>query len=133
MWIQVVSALIVDTSSWISYFSGKCIQENDLEFALKEGRVYLSPIVAAELLSAPLKPYEKKKLMSFLCELPLCVSSLEHWFRVGELRSRLSLKGFKISTPDAHIAQCCLDLDCHLLTEDKVFKNIADKVNLKVL
>ena len=82
-----MNALVVDTSSWISFFSGS--GEEDIDLALKEGRIYLSPIVAAELMSGKLRPPEEKKLSSFLYELPLCECGLDHWIRVGRLRSRL--------------------------------------------
>ncbi len=131
--MKVASALVVDTSSWISYFSGQCKQEEEIDLALKEGRVFLSPLVAAELLSARLKSHEKEKLINFLSNLPLCASSLDHWIRVGELRAELLSKGLKVSTPDTHIAQCCLDLNCYLLTEDKIFIHIAKSVSLKLL
>ncbi|MEW6055793.1 MAG: PIN domain-containing protein, partial [Bdellovibrionota bacterium] len=45
-----MNVLVVDTSVWISYFAGKPL--SDLDLALKEGRVHLSPVVLAELLSA---------------------------------------------------------------------------------
>jgi predicted nucleic acid-binding protein len=50
---------------------------------------------------------------------------LEHWFRVGRLRADLRARGLSVSTPDAHVAQCALDLDGLLLTEDAVFGKIA--------
>ena len=131
--MKVVSALVVDTSSWISYFSGRSKQEEAIEEALKEGRVFLSPLVAAELLSSQLRDSDKEKLIDFLFTFPLCPSSLDHWIRVGELRAKLLSKGLKVSTPDAHIAQCCLDLDCFLLSEDKIFIHMAKIEPLKLL
>ena len=126
-----MNVLIVDTSSWISYFKGK--SNPDLDLALKESRVFLSPLVTAELLSGRLKPSERLSLVNFLKELPLCDSFLEHWIKVGELRSRLLLKGLTVSTPDAHVAQCCLDLEGYLLTEDSIFKSISKIISLKLL
>jgi tRNA(fMet)-specific endonuclease VapC len=127
-----VNVIVVDTSSWISYFSNR--NSNDIiDLALKEGRVYLSPVVVSELLSAQLKPAEKKQMVDFLNDLPLCEISFDHWVRVGSLRSRLLKKGLKTSTPDTHIAQCCIDLDCFLLSEDKIFKKISKHSSLKCL
>ena len=118
-----MNVLVVDTSVWISYFKG-----NDLphvELALQEGRVYASPVVVAELLSARLKEQERMKLAEFLEELPLTDSSFGHWCRVGELRSHCARKGLNVSTPDAHIAQCCLDLDGYLVSTDRIFRKLA--------
>lgn len=117
-----MNVIVVDTSSWISYFAGK--SNDDLDLALKEGRVYLTPIVAAELLSGTLSSKEREELKEFLIELPLCDSSIEHWIRVGEFRQELTKKGLSISTPDSHVAQCALDLEGYLISEDQIFKKI---------
>lgn len=45
--------------------------------------------------------------------------------RVGRLRAQLFLKGISVSTPDAHVAQCALDVNADLLSEDHVFSAIA--------
>jgi tRNA(fMet)-specific endonuclease VapC len=118
-----VNVLVIDTSVWISYFKGSPFPQVDL--ALREGRVYLPPIVPAELLSARLKAGQRESLIGFLKELPLIETHFEHWSRVGEMRSKLLAKEFQISTPDAHIAQCALDLDGYLLSEDQIFQKIA--------
>ena len=126
-----MSALIVDTSSWVSYFArgiGSAIDE-----ALAEGRVFLPGLVASELCSGRMTARERAELESFLGELPLCATDLAHWVRVGQFRARLRSEGVSISTPDAHIAQCALDLGAELLTEDSIFKKIAPKTKLKLL
>jgi predicted nucleic acid-binding protein len=126
-----VSALVIDTSSWISYFAGR---GSDLvELALAESRVYLSPVVAAELLSGKLNTKERDALESLLSDLPLCPNELQHWFRVGKLRSALIKNGLSVSTPDAHIAQCALDLDAELLSEDRIFNRIAEHHRLRLI
>lgn len=126
-----MNVIVVDTSSWISYFNGQQMAEVDL--ALQEGRAYLSPVVVAELLSGKVPAKQKRKLIDFLLELPLCNCDLAHWIRVGELRSYLMSKGLSASTPDSHVAQCCLDLDCYLISEDKIFKQISKYTKLKCL
>ena len=45
-----MNEIIVDTSVWIDFFRGKEIPF--LEEALKEGRVILSPVIVAELISS---------------------------------------------------------------------------------
>lgn len=125
--------VLVDTSTWISYFSEKTRFETLLDEELRIGRVYLSPIVAAELMSAQLDFDQKKKLQDFLLNLPLCESPIDHWVRVGELRGRILKRGISISTPDAHIAQCCIDLDIALLSEDKIFYKISKFESLNLI
>ena len=125
-----MNVLVIDTSVWIEYLRGKPVPA--LEVGLHEGRVYLPVVVVSELLSS-FKPESKRsEFVEFLKELPLCDSSIEHWIRVGELRSRLSKKGIQISTPDAHIAQSAIDLDGYLLSDDKIFNRIAKNIGLRL-
>lgn len=128
---SLVSALVVDTSSWVTYFAQR--GPSVIDEALAEGRVYLSPVVAAELLSGKMTPRQRTQLELFLLDLPLCPHELEHWMRVGRLRAHLFLKGISVSTPDAHVAQCALDLNADLLSEDHVFSTIAHKTALRLL
>lgn len=125
-----MNVLIVDTSVWISYFAGN--QQRNIDVALAEGRVYLPVIVVSELLSGKMNSSQEKSLLSFLEELPLCAHDFEHWKRVGVLRRRLLQKGFEISTPDAHVAQCAVDLDGYLASEDKIFGKIASFCGFKM-
>jgi len=118
-----VSALVIDTSSWVSYFAGR--GSSLVDEALEEARVHLPPIVAAELLSAPLAARDRRALEDLLRDLPPCPCDLGHWFRVGALRATLRGKGLTVSTPDAHVAQCALDLGAELLTEDAIFAHVA--------
>jgi predicted nucleic acid-binding protein len=125
-----VSALVVDTSSWIAWFAGggsPLIAE-----ALEEGRVHLPVVVAAELLSGRLPGSERTELQSFLADLPALGIGPEHWFRVGKLRSDLRALGLSVSTPDAHVAQSALDVGADLLSEDRVFLKIARAVPLRL-
>jgi tRNA(fMet)-specific endonuclease VapC len=127
-----VNVLVVDTSAWISYFAKKR-HADEIDLALKEGRVHLSPIVAAELMSGKMRDSQKTQLKDFLAELPLCSNDLDHWLRVGQIRALLAAKGISVSTPDAHVAQCTLDLKGYLLTEDAIFSKIAKTIGLRLL
>jgi len=126
-----VNVLLVDTSVWVEFFRGRTYPE--LELALKEGRVVLSPIVLAELMSGPQNKSEERKLQDFLSELPLHQTPLEHWVAVGRLRHRLAKLGFKTSIPDTHIAQCTLDLEGYLLSQDQIFTKVANRIGLRLL
>ena len=52
---------------------------------------------------------------------------------MGRLRADLRGKGLSVSTPDAHVARCALDLGAELLTEDRVFGLMARHAPLKLL
>ena len=126
-----MNVLLVDTSVWIDFFRGKTFPE--LELALKEGRVVLSPIVLAELMSGVKNKNEEKELRDFLHELPLHATPEEHWIQVGRLRHDVSKQGFEMSIPDAHVAQCARDLEGYLLTRDQIFQKIASMAGIKLL
>lgn len=130
-----MNALVIDTSTWINYFNGKkVLLQEQVDNALKEGRVFLSPVVAAELISGTKQSQAmENELIDFLKELPLCDHSFEHWVRVGKLRRDLAKKGISISTPDAHVLQCALDLKAYLVHEDKIFDKVCAHIPLKSL
>ena len=125
-----MSALVVDTSSWIEWLGGRLVAP--LREGLGEGRVHLPPIVVAEILSGRLSESHRRAIEALLNALPLCQSDLAHWFRVGALRHLLSSRGLQVSIPDTHVAQCALDLDAELLTEDAIFARIARHCPLRL-
>ncbi len=125
-----MSAVVVDTSSWISYFAGRSSRAALIEEALAEGRVYLPVVVIAELLSGKLEAKQRAQLEDLLADLPLIGTDHGHWFRVGQLRFKLARDGLAVSTPDAHVAQCALELHAVLLSEDRVFERIARRLGL---
>ena len=51
---------------------------------------------------------------------------------IGKLRQDLKRHGLNVTIPDAHIAQCALDLEAPLLTRDKIFRFIAQHVPLRL-
>jgi len=75
---------------------------------------------------------QRQDLIAMLSYLPLCATPFAHWIATGELRAQLREKGFSISTPDAHIAQCALDIDATLLSSDNIFKKICTHINLSL-
>jgi predicted nucleic acid-binding protein len=83
-------------------------------------------------MSGKMPEKSRLQLEEFLKELPLCDGSFEHWMRVGQLRRQLASKGLTVSTPDAHVAQCALDLKCTLISEDRIFASVAERVSLKL-
>jgi predicted nucleic acid-binding protein len=125
-----VSALVVDTSSWVAWLAGG--GSSLVEEALEEGRLYLPVIVSAELLSGRLDDSERTELQDMLSDLPAVGTDPSHWFRVGRLRAQLRARGLSVSTPDAHVAQSAIDTRGALLTEDRVFEKIAKAVPLRL-
>lgn len=122
--------VIVDSSIWIAALGGENVPE--IERAMTEGRLVLSPIVIAELLSGDLTAQQRETMSELLQDYPLHKTPLGHWIAVGKLRQMLRANGVTVTIPDAHVAQCALDLDAMLLTRDEVFTRIAQHTTLRL-
>lgn len=125
-----VSGLVVDTSVWIDFFNGRPAPA--LEHGLEVGVVVLPPVVVAELVSGARQPRHRAAIVELVADLAVHETPIDHWVRVGDLRRRLSEKGIAVSTPDAHVAQCAIDLDAMLLSRDAVFQRIAGVAPLRL-
>jgi tRNA(fMet)-specific endonuclease VapC len=125
-----VSGLVVDTSVWIDFLAGRPVRA--LEDGLLQGAVTLPPIVVAELISGARVATQRAAISALVHDLPVHDTPVDHWVRVGDLRRRLAERGIAISTPDAHVAQCAIDLDALLLTRDSVFEKIAKQTTLRL-
>ena len=125
-----MSGVVVDTSVWIDFLAG--LSTPSLEEALSNSLVVLPPLVVAELVSGARQQRERKAIKYLIEKLPLHETPLAHWIRVGELRQGLRSRGLSVSTPDAHVAQCALDRDAVLLSQDAVFARIARLTPLRV-
>jgi predicted nucleic acid-binding protein len=85
------------------------------------------------LLSGARTAKDRSRLEDLLRDIVLPVDPFTHWVRVGGLRGTLRSRGLHVSTPDAHVAQCALDLDAPLLSRDRVFARIAQLTTLRLL
>ena len=125
-----MSGVVVDTSVWIDFLRGRPTPE--LENALRQSLVLLPPLVVSELVSGAREKQSRQLLLDLLVELPIHETDLPHWIRVGELRGHCLQNGLSVSTPDAHVAQCTLDVDGVLLSHDKIFHKIAGITDLRL-
>jgi predicted nucleic acid-binding protein len=125
-----VAGVVADTSIWIPHFRGEEIAA--LKRALQDGTVVVPPLVIAELIAGAQTAADRAAIGELLQDAPLHLTPLEHWIAVGELRRELGRRGLKVSTPDAHIAQCALDRDAVLLTRDGIFRSIARHIPLRL-
>ena len=125
-----MSAIVADTSEWIEYFAGRAAPL--LDHALAAGVLVVPPIVVAELLSGVRNAADRSALEDLLADLPLSSGAFDHWARVGALRATLRAAGVTVSTPDAHVAQCAIDLDAVLLSRDAVFQTITKFTALRL-
>ena len=125
-----MAAIVVDSSTWIDHFAGRTVKV--LEDAVAEGRLVLSPLVVAEVISGATTIEQRNTIGEWLEEVPVYPASLGHWIHVGLLRQQLRRKGLTVTLPDAHVAQCAIDLDALLLTRDDIFPLIARHTSLRV-
>lgn len=125
-----MAGVVIDTSVWIAFLGGASAPS--VEQALANGAAILSPIVVSELISGASTPAQRQAVGELLQDAPLHDTPLEHWIRVGDLRRSLFRKGVSLTVPDAHVAQCALDLDGVLLTLDTVFALAAKHVPLRL-
>lgn len=125
-----MAEVVIDTSAWIDYFEGRTAKR--LQAALDERHAVLPPLVVAEVITGASTVEQRNAIGEFLQEAPVYETSLGHWISVGLLRRELRRKGLTVTLPDAHVAQCALDLDAVLLTRDAIFKDIARHTALRV-
>lgn len=123
-------AVIVDSSVWIDFLEGERIAA--VEKAMTEEQLGLPPLVIAELLSGDLTLAQREVIGELLQDYPVHETPLEHWMNVGKLRRLLRSRGINATIPDAHVAQCALDLDATLLTRDDIFTSIASHTPLRL-
>jgi tRNA(fMet)-specific endonuclease VapC len=123
--------VIVDTSVWVEFLRGTT--QAAFERALQDGRVLVTPIVAAELLSGTKNKREVSKLEALFDDLGLLTCLAAHWFKVGALRRELDRKGLHTSIPDAHIAVCASERSAVLMSHDQVFEKIAKLAPLNLV
>jgi predicted nucleic acid-binding protein len=92
----------------------------------------MPPLVVAEVLSGDLDSFARAAFGELLQDYPLHATPLGHWIAVGELRRTLRRRGINITIPDAHVAQCALDLDAVLLSGDQIFAHVAAHTRLRL-
>lgn len=122
-------AVIADSSVLIQRLNGRPIAE--IDDALQAGTLVLPPLVIAELITGASRQHDRHAIAELLQEAPMHWTDLAHWIRVGELRRDLLRHGVNVTTPDAHIAQCALDLHAILLSRDAIFMHVAKHTKLR--
>ena len=125
-----MAGVVVDTSVLLDFLSG--IPSQSLRQAVLQGHAMLPPMVVSEAVSGEMTPEERFALGEVLQDVPVHPTPLGHWIDVGLLRRQLRRKGLTVTLPDAHVAQCALDLDAVLLTRDAIFAEIARHTTLRL-
>lgn len=122
--------IAADTSVLIDYFQGKGNSQTDkLDEVLTYHTLGLPPVVLVEILSDPALP---KKFIDRISELPILDSSDNFWHRAALNRSILISKKLKARLADCLIAQCCIDHNVPLITNDKDFRHFVKYCGLQL-
>jgi predicted nucleic acid-binding protein len=100
--------------------------------ALDAGTLVLPPLVVSEIVSGDMTLEQRIAFGELLQDAPLHATPLRHWLDVGTLRRELRRQGVNVTLPDAHVAQCALELDALLLTRDAIFGQIALHTRLRL-
>jgi predicted nucleic acid-binding protein len=94
--------------------------------------LFLPPLVVAEVLSGAHDPEIRLAMGELLEHVPIHETPLAHWIDLGDLRRNLRRRGLSVSLPDAHVAQCALELNATLLTRDNIFRQMAEYIPLRL-
>lgn len=125
-----MTGAVADTSEWIEYLAMRPAPA--FRQWLENGNIVVPPVVLAELTSGARSREEQFAIEDLLADLQMHECSFHHCARAGELRRALRAKGINVSTLDALVAQCALDLDAPLLTRDAIFWKIAAHTKLRL-
>ena len=125
-----MNGAVADTSEWIEYLAVRPAPV--FRQWLESGSIIVTAVVAVELTSGARNREEQMVIEDLLADLPMHDCSFHHCARAGELRRTLRAQGVSISSLDAQVAQCALDLDASLLTRDAVFWKIAAHTKLRI-
>lgn len=122
--------VIVDASVLIDQLTVGSLEE--LRRLFGDVPLFLPPLVVAEVLSGANEPIVRLQMGEILEDVSVIETPLAHWIDLGNLRRNLRQHGLTVSLPDAHVAQCALELDAVLLTRDAIFRRIAEHVPLRL-
>jgi predicted nucleic acid-binding protein len=121
---------VADTSVLIDHVNGRGVRALDL--ALANELVIVPPLAISELVSGATRRVETTAIAELIPRLRMHDTDLRHWIAVGDLRRDLAAHGLNLTIPDAHVAQCAIDLDATLITRDAIFRRIAEHVPLRL-
>lgn len=122
--------VVADTSVLIDHVNGRSVPA--IEDALANDLLILPPLVIAELVTGGAGLDETFDIADLLQEARMHPTDFRHWIAVGDLRRDLARHGLNVTIPDAHVAQCAIDLDATLIARDKIFRLIAEHIPLRL-
>ena len=123
--------IAVDSSSFIAYWEGRVGNDIERIAAASAAKILVFPaVVITELCSK--RQGASHDLLSVIEDIgPMPVDD-RLWQRAGLLRASILRRGLKCGTPDALIAQQCLDAKISIISRDADFRHFAEAAGLEV-
>ena len=128
--------VMIDTSVWIDYFSGKdSSKTNQLNYLLKNELICIGDIILLEVLQGIRFDKEFERVSKLFQNLiTFNVLNTEIAYKAAQNYRFLRAKGITIrKSVDCIIATYCIENDIILLHNDKDFIPFSDNFNLKVI
>ena len=95
--------------------------------------IVLVGIILQEILQGFRQEGIVTKVTAYFKAFPLLTLERQDFVAAAKLRRQAAAKGLSLSTPDCQIAAAAIKYQCHLLSTDKDFSNIAKWAPLKLL
>lgn len=119
--------VLLDTSVWIDYFSGKHPNLTEaVDALLSNTQVATAGIILAELTQGVRSEKEGRRIHDHFHPLHWIPGNDSHWEAAGQLAQKLRLAGRSINLTDCYIASLAHSADALIYTLDKHFSWIAD-------
>jgi predicted nucleic acid-binding protein len=119
--------VLIDTSIWIDYFSGKNQRVTEVvDDLLSNTRVATAGIILAELAQGARTTTESQSIRTHFQPLHWITSEDSHWETAGHLSWKLRRAAKTVNLTDCYIASLSVSAAASIYTLDKHFHWIAD-------
>lgn len=126
--------VLIDTSVWIDYFSGKNTDITTIvDDLLSNTQVATAGVILAELTQGARSTSESQSIHTHFQPLHWISSTDAHWETAGQLSWKLRKNGKSVNLTDCYIASLAESASASVYTLDKHFTWISDIRGCKLL
>ncbi len=126
--------VLVDTSVWIEYFRGG---DPDvlakMDGLIKSGRVWIPPVVLAEMIQGARSRAEFKIIEDLRDAFTMIDQREGPWLAAGKLSYDMRKRGKSFHLTDCYIATIARENGCAVFTRDVHFPEIREVLDIKLL
>ncbi len=116
--------IMVDSSVWIEYFRGNFHNTGLIEQGLRQGHVYITGPIVAELLQGVKTAGEHAALSRCIGAVSFVECAYKDWLEAGNISFNLRKKGITVPLTDIIIAVVAKKIEAAIYTRDKHFEEI---------